>query len=155
LKLTAPDAADVEDGIQSVSQRGGWRTARPLLIGLALLMVLSPLGLLAAGTAWGEWAPEDFNNPQARQEIQTGSLDAATPEKAPEGLQRLSSIWTAPIPGYAPAFLQSETFGYVVSAVFGAGLITLAFFLISWIARFVRGGREPDSPAPRAGPGTA
>jgi cobalt/nickel transport system permease protein len=154
LKLTAPNAADAKEGINSVAQRGGWRTVRPLVIGLALLMVLSPLGLLAAGTAWGEWAPEDFNDPQVRQEIQAGSLNATAPGKAPEGLQRLSSIWTAPIPDYAPSFLQSETFGYIMSALVGAGLIILAFFLISWIARLVRGNPESEAPAPRAGPGT-
>ena len=50
--------------------------------------------------------------------------------------------------------MQSETFGYIVSAVFGAGLITLAFFLISWLARAIRGGRETD-PASHPGAGTA
>jgi cobalt/nickel transport system permease protein len=154
LKLTAPGASDAEEGMQAVARRGGWRTIRPLLVGLAVLMVLSPLGLLAAGTAWGEWAPEDFNDSLARQAIQTGSLNAAAPEQAPAGLERLASVWTAPIPDYAPQFLQSETFGYMISAVFGAGLILLAFFLISWIARAVRGGAKPD-PASHPGTGTA
>ncbi|HEX5688463.1 MAG TPA: cobalt transporter CbiM [Roseiflexaceae bacterium] len=154
LKATAPGARDSDEGVQDVARRGGWRATQKLWVGLAILMILSPLGLLAAGTAWGEWAPEDFNDPQVRQEIQTGSLNAAAPEQAPEGLQRLSSVWTAPIPDYAPTWMQSEGFGYVLSALMGGGLIILAFFLISWIARLVRGNREPDVPAPRAGPGT-
>jgi cobalt/nickel transport system permease protein len=154
LKLTAPEAQDAEDGVQDVARRGGWRTVRPLLIGLAVLMVLSPLGLLAAGTAWGEWAPEDFNDPAARQEIQTGSLNATAPEKAPQGLDQLSSFWTAPIPDYAPSFMHSESFGYILSAIFGTGLIILAFVLIGWIARAIRGGGEPD-PAARPGAGAA
>lgn len=154
LKLTAPNAIDAEEGIEEVSKRGGWRTARPLIIGLALLMVLSPLGLLAAGTAWGEWAPEDFNNPAARQEIQAGSLNADAPVAAPSGLQDLASVWTAPIPDYAPSFLHSETFGYILSAVFGAGLILLVFFLLSWIIGIVRGHRD-SGPASRPGAGTA
>ena len=145
LRLTAPGAAGAADGAQSVARRGGWRTARPLLVGLAVLMVLSPLGLLAAGTAWGEWAPEDFNSPQARQDIQAGSLNAQAPQQAPAGLEQLSSVWTAPIPDYAPAFMQSEAFGYILSAVFGTGLIMLAFFAISWLARLLRGGRDPDA----------
>jgi cobalt/nickel transport system permease protein len=135
LKLTAPGAADPDEGIQEVARRGGWRTVRPLLIGLAILMILSPLGLLAAGTAWGEWAPSDFNDPAVRQEIQAGSINAAPPDKAPQGLEQLSSVWTAPIPDYAPPWMQSETFGYIMSALVGAGLIILVFFLISWIAR--------------------
>jgi cobalt/nickel transport system permease protein len=135
LKLTAPGARDAEEGVQEVGQRGGRRTTQKLWIGVAILMILSPLGLLAAGTAWGEWGPSDFNDPAVRQEIQTGSINAAPPNKAPQGLEQLSSIWTAPIPDYAPPFMQSETFGYIMSALVGAGLIILVFFLISWIAR--------------------
>ncbi|MDQ2999329.1 MAG: cobalt transporter CbiM [Chloroflexota bacterium] len=153
LKLTAPGAADPNDRMQSVNQRGGWRTLRPLLIGLAILMVLSPLGLLAAGTAWGEWAPEDFSTPEGRQEIQAGSVNQAPPEGAPAGLDQLSSFWTAPIPDYAPPFMQSESFGYILSAVFGTGLIILTFLLINWIAGLLRGGREPD-PTSHPGAGT-
>ena len=33
---------------------------RNLLIGLAILIVLVPLGLLAVGTAFGEWGPEEL-----------------------------------------------------------------------------------------------
>ena len=101
------------------------------------------LGLLAAGTAWGEWGASDFADPAVRQEIETAS-GQAPPSQAPAGLDRLSSFWIAPIPDYAPPFMQSETFGYILSAVFGTGLITLAFFAISWIASLLRGGRKPD-----------
>jgi cobalt/nickel transport system permease protein len=155
LKLTAPNARDAEDSVTEVARRGGWRSTQQLWVGLALLMVLSPLGLLAAGTAWGEWAPEDFADPAVRQQIQAGSMNHAPPAGVPAGLQNLSSVWTAPIPDYAPAWMQSASFGYIMSALVGAGLIILSFFVISWLARLVRGGREPDAPAPRAGPGTA
>jgi cobalt/nickel transport system permease protein len=105
--------------------------------------VLSPLGLLAAGTAWGEWGASDFADPALRQQIEAAS-GQAPPSQAPAGLDRLASFWTAPIPGYAPTFMHSESFGYILSAVFGAGLILLASLLISWIAGLLRGGREPD-----------
>jgi cobalt/nickel transport system permease protein/cobalt/nickel transport protein len=32
---------------------------RNLSIGLALLIIFAPLGLLAAGTAYGEWGPNE------------------------------------------------------------------------------------------------
>ena len=153
LKLTAPGATDVEDGLQSVTRRGGWQTIRPLLIGLAVLMVVSPLGLLAAGTAWGEWGAGDFANPAMRQQIETAS-GQAPPAQAPQGLERLSALWNAPLSGYAPSFISSAELGYILSAVVGTGLIILAFFLISWIARILRRGREPESTA-RPGTGAA
>jgi cobalt/nickel transport system permease protein len=161
LKLTAPRAAEQEEGIQSVAQRGGWRTVRPLLIGLAALMILTPLGLLAAGTAWGEWAPSDFASVEGRQAIALASNNQLPPGGPhgsggpPSGLAQLSSIWTAPISGYAPSWMQSESFGYIMSALLGVGLIILAFLLISWIARAVRGRREPDAPTPSTGQGCA
>ena len=110
-------------------QPGG--SVRKLWYGLAGLMILSPLGLLAAGTAWGEWGAEDFANPTARQEIIQASGQHALPAAAPEGLARLAGLWSAPFPDYAPAFIHSPAFGYVLSAVFGAGLILLCLLLLA------------------------
>ena len=107
------------------------RSVRQLWYGLAGLMILSPLGLLAAGTAWGEWGAEDFANPAARQEIIQASGLHALPDSAPEGLSRLAGLWSAPFPDYAPAFIHSPAFGYVLSAVFGAGLILLCLLLLA------------------------
>ncbi|MDQ3323088.1 MAG: cobalt transporter CbiM [Acidobacteriota bacterium] len=128
LRLTAPDAPGAETG-----QKSGWRATKPLWIGLAALMILTPLGLLAAGTAWGEWAPEDFNDASAREEIAAASLNQAPPSAPPEGLEKLASFWTAPIPDYAPPFMNSPQFGYVLSAMFGTGLIIAFFLLVGWI----------------------
>ncbi len=152
LKLTAPNAQDVDKGLADVTRRGGWRSVRPLLIGLAVLMVLSPLGLLAAGTAWGEWGASDYADPAMRQQIIVASGQHAPPAQTPKGLAQLSSIWTAPIPDYAPPWMQSAEFGYIMSAVVGAGLIILVFFLLSRVARLVRRGRGADR-ASRAGTG--
>lgn len=140
LKLTAPDAPDI-----NASETSGWRATRPLWIGLAALMILTPLGLLAAGTAWGEWSAQDFADPAARSEIAAASHNQAPPPAAPEGLARLASIWTAPMPDYAPPFMSSPTFGYVLSAMFGAGTIILFFFIIGWIGRIFSRQRETSS----------
>jgi cobalt/nickel transport system permease protein len=121
----------------------GWRAARPLWIGLAALMILTPLGLLAAGTAWGEWRPNDFRDPAARQQIAQASNNQAPPAEAPAGLARVARIWTAPMPAYAPPFMQSASFGYIMSAMIGAGLIIVVFMLIDWLAR-KRSGRRID-----------
>jgi cobalt/nickel transport system permease protein len=144
LKLTAPGAT--EEGMQDVVQRGGWRVARPLLIVLAVLMILSPLGLVATGTAWGEWSAKDFADANVRQEIQAGSGDAAPPQAAPPGLEQLSGVWSAVLPNYDPFRSEDanlQRIGYVISAVVGGGLILLIFLLMSWIAQLVGAGRKP------------
>ncbi|MFH0940963.1 MAG: cobalamin biosynthesis protein [Candidatus Omnitrophota bacterium] len=60
-------------------------------IGLGMLIVLSPIGLLLperfkAGAAWGEWGSEELRR-------LVGYV--------PLGLKKLSGIWNAPIPDYA------------------------------------------------------
>ncbi len=132
LKTTAPGASG------SAAIETGWGRTRPLWIALAVLLVLTPLGILAAGSAWGEWAPEDFGNAQARKQIAAASHDQAPPTSAPAGLQRLSTFWTAPLPRYAPAFLKSAAFGYLLSAMAGTGVIVLLFTSASWLTSRLR-----------------
>jgi cobalt/nickel transport system permease protein len=105
---------------------------RWLWTGLAVLMLATPLGLLAAGSAWGEWSPEDFKNPAMRQEIAIASRQMAPPERPPAGFERLSSLWTAPMPDYAPRFLKSASIGYICSAMFGTGLVMMAWTGLGW-----------------------
>lgn len=121
-------------GTQETAAPANGRRTRRLWLGLAALMIASPLGLLAAGTAWGEWGVEDFANPETRMAILNASGQVAPPEAVPPGLERLASLWTAPIPDYAPSFLHSASVGYILSAMLGCGLILLAFLLLS---RFV------------------
>ncbi len=128
LQTTAPDAP-----VAGAAAPGGWRAVRPLWIGLAALMIATPLGLLAAGTAWGEWGVEDFKNPQARQGITAASATVEPPAVVPGGLERLASLWTAPMPDYAPPFLKSRGLGYLLSAMFGVGLILLLWLAAGWL----------------------
>lgn len=88
-----------------------------LIIGL---IILTPLGLLAEGTAWGEWAPEeipdlDFWNGAAGY-IPAGMLD---------GFE-----WNSFFPDYAIAGLP-DAFGYILSAVIGTALLILGFKIFS------------------------
>src|SRR5580700_525097 len=112
-----------------------WRSLRPLWVGLCLLMILTPLGILAAGSAWGEWMASDFSNPAVRGQIAQSSFQQPAPLRAPEGLERLSSLWTAPLVRYAPPYVTSPAFGYMLSAMFGAGLVMLATLAVG---RFIR-----------------
>lgn len=105
---------------------------------LGVLMMLTPLGIMAVGTAWGEWGAEDFSDPAKRRQIAASSLNHPLPAAAPGGLERLSNVWTAPIPEYAPGFLKSASFGYMMSGVFGVGLAMLASQIVAWLA-----GRAP------------
>jgi cobalt/nickel transport system permease protein len=97
---------------------------------LALVLLLTPLGILASGAAWGEWAPKDFSNPAGRAQIAAASGRTALPAEAPVGLTRLANLWTAPLPDYAPHFVKSAGFGYLLSAMFGVGLILTLTWLM-------------------------
>lgn len=91
---------------------------RPYLSGLAVLAILTPLGSLAAGTAWGEWGTDEL---------------ATVLGYIPQGIEQASSWWTAVFPDYSMSFLgQGEIpgkVGYFLSAVFGSGLIYLTMSL--------------------------
>ncbi|MDD5116800.1 MAG: PDGLE domain-containing protein [Candidatus Omnitrophica bacterium] len=97
---------------------------------LALLALLSPLGLLLpgyfkAGSAWGEWGADEMNG-------LVGYL--------PGGLEKLSNVWSAPIPDYAfkgweDKPLSSLSIAYIFSAVIGmlacVGIVLLLGRLLS------------------------
>jgi cobalt/nickel transport system permease protein len=114
--------------------------ARKLWPALAVILLMTPLGILASGAAWGEWAPKDFSNAATRTQIAAASGSALPPTVAPSGLGRLANLWTAPLPDYAPHFVKSAAFGYLLSAMFGVGLI----LAVTWLAqRMSLLGSEP------------
>lgn len=92
---------------------------RNLLIGLAVLIIAVPIGLLAVGTAYGEWGAEEL-------EQLVGFI--------PAGLASVSSLWAAPIPDYALPSL-GDTFpdlslAYWLSAIIGVILSAGVLILI-------------------------
>jgi cobalt/nickel transport system permease protein len=140
LQLTAPGVTGLaEETVQKIAAQGGWLSTRALWGTVAVLMILTPLGLLAAGTAWGEWGVEDFTKPEMRQQITAASGNQPPPAQVPQGLEQLASLWTAPLPDYAPPFLRSPVLGYLLSAMVGIGLIILAFLLAGWLLDKIRG----------------
>jgi len=102
---------------------------------VACLMLFTPLGILAAGTAWGEWSSAAFMNPHTRDQIAAASGNHPPPSSIPIGIQRLSTVWTAPFPGYAPSFIRNPMFGYLLSAIFGVGFLVLASLLARAVGR--------------------
>ena len=98
---------------------------------LGVLILLTPLGLLAGGTAWGEWDP-------AAVRAMVGYM--------PAGLQRLSGVWTAAMPDYAPAFVKNPFVAYVVAAVVGVALIAAVMWLIGLLLATRASDDRPSGP---------
>ena len=90
------------------------RSSRAMAALMCALIVLVPLGLLAEGDAWGEWAPEDVS---------------AAVGYAPQGLSS-GWMWEALIPDYSFGALPDWA-GYVLSAVIGAAVLVIVFRLLA------------------------
>jgi hypothetical protein len=96
-----------------------------LWIGLAILILLSPLGLFLpehfkAGSAWGEWGTEEIQK-------MVGYI--------PQGLKKLAALWNAPIPDYAIKGWEEKglphlSFAYIISAIVGIAFIVILILLI-------------------------
>ena len=95
------------------------------IFGLMGVALLTPLGLLASGTAWGEWGGEEL---QAKLGF------------VPSGLERLGVFWKRVLfkdyamGGLNQSFWQ-QAFGYILSAFFALLVIGSIGFVIQ---RFVR-----------------
>jgi len=84
---------------------------KPIYIVLVLLIILCPLGLLATGTAWGEWGVHEIRN-------MLGFV--------PGGMLKGFSF-NAVMPDYNIPAIASKTVAYVVSAITGVVIIMAAF----------------------------
>lgn len=106
IKKTAPDTIYNFDN----------SNLKPMYKLLIALIILSPLGLLAAGTAWGEWGSSEI------QEI-LGFI--------PQGMKK-GFNFNSLMPDYAVNGIP-EIFGYILSAVIGVILIIFIIKLFSKI----------------------
>ncbi len=83
-----------------------------MIAALAILVIFTPLGLLAVGETFGEWGTEYF-------EEKLGYV--------PPGLEGLSSLWSAPMTDYGIPGLGDTTVGaaagYVLSAIIGSVVV--------------------------------
>ena len=113
-----------------VRKRMGWRWA---LIGLAVMIVLTPIGLLAPGGAFGEDAP-------AALDLGKYHLSAI-----PTGLNRFSSFWSHTVlGGYGFHSGDHPVIGYLVSALVGIVFISLFLVAFIWVVRFFMRRRGDD-----------
>jgi len=97
-------------------------------IGIAALIVLSPLGLILpehfkAGSAWGEWGADEIRK-------LVGYV--------PKGLEKLSTLWNAPMSNYVfkgweEKGLPHLSFAYIISGLLGVIIIFLLVLLIGKI----------------------
>jgi len=87
---------------------------------LLVFALLSPLGLLASGTAWGEWDADGLKE---------------TLGYVPQGMEQLESFWQAIFPDYSMQFLGDGTIGqytgYILSALIGSAIIYAVMLLIA------------------------
>jgi len=140
LRRNEPGLVGIGGQSAGAAGAGAPATGRGLWGTLAVVLLLTPLGIVASGAAWGEWAPSDFANSAGRAQIAAASGQAAAPVVAPAGLARLAQMWTAPMPAYAPHFVKSAAFGYLLSAMFGVGLILGVMWLAQRAMRFAGAG---------------
>ena len=81
---------------------------------MAVLIVLTPLGLLATGTAWGEWGADEIASL-----VSGGSQLGYTPSGMTNGFE-LSTLF----PDYSMSGLPEWT-GYILSAIVGVALLVI------------------------------
>lgn len=90
--------------------------ARKMTWLIVLLAVLSPLGLSAEGTAYGEWGASELKKIVGY---------------APRGMVRLETFWRwSPLPDYSVQGWQGELMGviaYILSAAIGVAAIFAVF----------------------------
>ena len=93
---------------------------KPLYILIAVLIVLTPIGLLATGTAWGEWGVDEMATL-----VSGGTQLGYTPAGMASGFE-LSTLF----PDYSMAGMPEWT-GYILSAVVGVALLVIFFKIVS------------------------
>jgi cobalt/nickel transport system permease protein len=82
---------------------------------LGMVALATPIGLLASGTAWGEWGVDEL------KDLGLGFI--------PSGMQRFADWWPAPLPDYSFARMGA-VIGYILSAFLGIVLVALLLWLI-------------------------
>ena len=109
---------------------------RPLVAALVVMALLTPAGIylpeiLRAGGAWGEWTVAEVRQMAGY---------------APEGMEKASGTWKAPVPGYAQdagagSSFPQRGFRYLLSAFLGVSACGGGAYLLA--RRLARRGDRP------------
>jgi len=74
---------------------------------VGVLILLTPIGVLAPGTAWGEWGSDQIQS-------RLGYV--------PSGFDKLGGLWKAAMPDYTTPGVSNTMLGYLIAAVVGVAL---------------------------------
>ena len=128
LQRSNPAVLEVAEKPELAAEVGKPRRLTWLWVGLAVLIVAVPFGLLAPGTAWGEWGSD-----------QLASLGLSS---VPHGLAQLEGLWSAPLPDYDVPALGNSNVAYILSAVVGVILVAIVVWLFT---RLLTAGKPQSS----------
>lgn len=98
---------------------------------LAALILLTPLGLLATGTAWGEWGADEIG-----EVVSNGKALGFIPQGMQNGFS-----FEAMMPDYSVVGIP-EVAGYILSAVAGVAVLLIVFKIVSSLKKNTPGVHE-------------
>jgi cobalt/nickel transport system permease protein len=117
LQRTNPAILEAAENPSLSGETTGPAKLRWLWVGLVILILASPVGLLAPGTAWGEWGTKELG------QMGLGFI--------PQGMDRLSTLWGAPLARYNLPALGNANLGYILSAIVGILVICVVIWLFA------------------------
>ena len=123
VRRTAPDLV-YERMLAAAPDTGKKKSRVPFYAIIAVLIAACPLGLLATGTAWGEWGADEI-----AEIVTNGKALGYTPA----GLENGWSL-NVPMPDYALEGMN-EVLAYILSAVIGVALLVILFKLLSLVMK--------------------
>ena len=122
--FTVAIVAFVRRAAPQLVYEGSPTRTRPLFALIVALIVLSPLGLLASGTAWGEWGPDEIGDT-----VNGGRALGFIPAGMRHG-----TGFKALMQDYGVKGLP-DIAGYILSAIAGAAILVIVFKLVGLLRR--------------------
>ncbi|MCI1649118.1 cobalt transporter CbiM [Bifidobacterium tibiigranuli] len=125
------DGLDYSDGLgnsddsDDSGNAAGSKAREYAWVALGVAAILSPVGLLAAGDAWGEWGAEGFAQATGLHYV---------PHYIAHGFS-----WNAMLPDYSMRGLPSAV-GYILCAIIGVAVLIIVFRLLALAVD----GRNPE-----------